>query len=110
MKIIAIAALLFAASFSYGQTVTQSFDGDIGVGGSASDHPNMALGSNGTYEMECTYLNCTTYTATGTLVSSTPKATFYSNAGIVGASAGGEFRVMFDPFLSSPTSCTGIAC
>jgi hypothetical protein len=81
--------LLLAAALAHGQTVVQSFDGDLGPGLDACqnghghcDRPEMDVAVNGKQVVQVTWQNLRIYDYSGRLVRSTPMAEFIRRAGL----------------------------
>jgi hypothetical protein len=77
------------------------FDGDTGKGNPPlyRDHPDMAIGANGTQVVETTGQNLNVYSYSGTVIGSMSISTFISNAGgTVGMV--NDPRLVYDPFIS----------
>ena len=88
-------------SGSSGVSVVHQFDGESGMGNPPlyKDHPDMAIGANGTQVVETTGQSVTVYAYDGTVLSSTPMQSFISQAtGTVGVV--NDPRLAYDPFLS----------
>jgi hypothetical protein len=81
--------------------VTVQFDGDTGSGNPPTykDHPDMAIGANGTQIVESTGQDLNVYDYSGKLLKSIPIPAFITNAaGSVGTV--NDPRLVYDPFIS----------
>jgi hypothetical protein len=88
-------------SGSSGVNIVAQFDGDTGSGNPPSykDHPDMAIGANGTQVVETTGQNVMVYSYSGSILHSTSVVKFISAAtGTVGTI--NDPRVIYDPFIS----------